>query len=63
MFRIESRWPSWARWRVVTPAPHSERFPYDSKGLCFIAIRDALAAVESMRRCNAGEYRIITDLD
>ena len=29
MYNIQSRYPSWARWRYVTARPHDERMPFD----------------------------------
>lgn len=30
-YRIYSRWPQRARWRIVRPLPHSEHRPFDPK--------------------------------
>jgi hypothetical protein len=57
-YRIYSRYPSWAKWRMVTPRPHDERIPFDTKGLRFASIGDAENAVLAMRKANAGEYKI-----
>ena len=57
-YRIESRWPSWARWRTVTPRPHDERYPFDAKGLVFTSRPDANVAANSMSLANSGEYRV-----
>ena len=60
VYRIESRWPDWARWRIVTAAPHSERHAFDNLGLRFPSRESAQAVADSMARCNAGEYRVTT---
>lgn len=60
-FRIESRWPAWAKWKIVTPRPHGEKFPFDDKGLFFMAKEDAESALAAMSSANAGEFRIVHD--
>lgn len=57
-YRVESRWPSWARWRVVQPRPHDERHPFDGSGLAFPTREAAESAKHEMERANAGEYRV-----
>ncbi len=59
MFRIESRYPTWARWRIVTASPHRETRPFDKTGLIFTDHAEAESAMESMKNANAGEFRII----
>lgn len=60
-YQIESRWPVWSKWRIVYARPHSERFPFnpETKQLVFQDYDSAYAAMESIKRSNAGEYRII----
>lgn len=61
-FRIESRWPSWSRWRVVTPAPHAERHRFDKTGLFWDTWEQASAAKLAFESCSAGDYRIVEEL-
>lgn len=60
-YMLESRWPQWARWRPVTAAPHSERWPVDpqTRRLVFDSAAMAEQAAEGMRRANAGEFRVV----
>lgn len=58
-YRIQDRWPKWARWRTVTPRPHSERFPFDSKGLAFRTLVEAREACAIFASTNCGEFRIV----
>lgn len=62
-FRIESRWPKWAKWRVVTPAPHSEQHSFDKRGLYWETWEQVMAAKIAMEACNAGEYRIVESVE
>jgi hypothetical protein len=61
MYRIESRYPQWARWRVVPASPHREKCPFDAKGLIFSSIEDAYSHMAKMQLANAGEFRIVID--
>ena len=59
MYRLESRWPSWAKWRRVYPKPHGERNNFDPKGLFFFTYTEAEMAADSMRKANGGDYRVV----
>jgi len=59
-YRIESQWPNAnARWRIVTPAPHSERHPFDKIGLIFPNSDEAKQVVARMKNANEGQYRVV----
>jgi hypothetical protein len=60
-YQIISRWPQWARFRKVTARPHGEKYHFDARTreLVFDTYDDAINAVESMKRANAGDYRVI----
>lgn len=57
-FRIDSRWPAWARWRPVTARPHDERHPFDpvTRVLTFPTRMEAADAARAMESANGGEY-------
>jgi hypothetical protein len=59
-FAVESRWPTWARWRPVTVRPHDERHDFDpaTGEIRFHSFRAAFDAAADMARANAGEYRV-----
>ena len=61
---IQDRWPASARWRYTTAAPHSERFPFDpvTHRVRFETRREADQAADTMRRCNAGEFRVVAEV-
>lgn len=61
-FRIESRWPKWAKWRTVTPMPHSEVHKFDSKGCYWETWEESTCAKVSYEICNDGEFRIVEDI-
>ena len=59
-YQIESRWPSWAKWRKVTARPHDERMPFNEhREIEFLTETEAVHAIASMSKANAGEYRIV----
>jgi len=59
-YQIESRWPKWARWRKVTAAPHSERWPYNEKyELEFKSLALAKQALKNLRKANSGQFRLV----
>ena len=58
IYRIESRYPSWARWRTVQPVQHRERYGFDHEGLRFVSHGEDVLAMREMQRANAGDYRI-----
>jgi hypothetical protein len=61
MYAIESRWPSWSRWKRVTTRPHDERNPYDpvTLELRFDTLKEAEKYCEQSSRANSGENRIV----
>lgn len=63
MIRIESRWPSWARWRKVTACLHSEARPFDRETgeLTFNCRTEAEITLKSLCQWNAGEFRIVEE--
>lgn len=60
VYRIEGRYPAWARWRLATARPHGERHPFNptTRVLEFPTAEAAEQAAASMRRANSGEYRV-----
>lgn len=60
-YRIESRYPTWARWRIVTASPHRETMPFDARGLLFATREQAEIARAKMLTANAGEFRIVEE--
>ena len=60
-YRIESQWPAWSRWRVLTARPHSEQYPFDADTRELVFLDRALAeqACASFARWNAGNFRVV----
>ena len=61
-YRIYSRTSEYYRWRIVTPRPHGERYPFDSTGLLFASIPDAKVALDQLRAANDAQFMIIEAL-
>ena len=63
-YQIESRYPTWAKWRKVTARPHDERMPFNkNRELEFLTETEAVDTMAQIAKANAGEYRIITTPD
>lgn len=60
-YRIYSRWPAWARWRIVSPAPHAEHYAFDANGLTFPTWNAAQEAKARFEVWNVGEYKIVPE--
>lgn len=59
-YQIESRWPSWAKWRKVKARPHDERMPFNERHeIEFLTETEAVHAIAAMSKANDGEYRIV----
>jgi len=62
VYRILNRWPSWAKWRYVTTAPHGECYQLDNKyRLTFNDEKLAQRVAIGMSQANEGEYRVVEE--